>query len=190
SPSASRTSSAERRWPKWIGLKLPPSSPTRMMPGHSGRPADRCGRGRQSLVGRTSISYLAAALDEILVDRQFAQPHWAARMETVGRDPGFGTEAELAAVGEARRGVDVNRGRIDLALEARGGILVGGDDRVGKAGAMARDELDRLAKRIDNLDRKDEVQIFGVPVGFGRRFGRGQHGARALASAQLDARTL
>ncbi len=61
-------------------------------------------------------------------------------MQAIGADADLGAEAELEAVGEARRGVDEHRGRVDLGREAARRRVVGGDDRVGETRAVAADE--------------------------------------------------
>ena len=64
------------------------------------------------------------ALDHVLEGAQLAQPDRPARVQLLGRVADLGAHAELAAVGEARRGVDVDAGRVDAALEgARRGAL-------------------------------------------------------------------
>ena len=103
-PSASRTSSAARRCARWIGSKVPPRMPTPPL-----RP------------GAVSSADLAGAAHQVLVGRELAQPHRPARVQAVRADADLGAEAELEAVGEARRGVDEDRGRVDLVQEALGG---------------------------------------------------------------------
>src|SRR5690349_2877004 len=88
----------------------------------------------------TSCPDLAAALDYIFVSRQFLQAHRTARVQPIGRDAGFGAETELKTVGEAGRCVDINRGRIDFALEASRDGLVLRNDCVGETGAVLRDK--------------------------------------------------
>src|SRR6266436_4365382 len=55
-------------------------------------------------------AHLAVAANHVFVGSQLAQSHRAARMQAIGRDAGFGAEAEFEAVGEARRRVYVDRG--------------------------------------------------------------------------------
>src|SRR5580658_465626 len=131
--SISRTSSAARRCPKWIGLKLPPKIPTR--------------------ISIPSDPDLALAAHDVFVSRQFAQTHRPARVEAIGGNSGFGAEAEFESVGKARGRVDVNRSRIDLGFKARGGIQVVRDDGVGESRAVAADESDRFVDRIDHFHR-------------------------------------
>ena len=64
---------------------------------------------------------MAVALDDVLERAQLAQRDRPARVELLGRVADLGAHPELAAVGEARRGVDVDAGRVDALLErARG----------------------------------------------------------------------
>src|ERR1700738_3547231 len=104
-------------------------SPTRMIwgrPTQTGRALARrlpCvrRRGRSNLFARASTPHLSVAGDEVFVDGQFAQAHRAARVQAIGRDSGLCAEAELEAVGEAGRRVNVHGRRVDFVLKARGG---------------------------------------------------------------------
>ena len=53
---------------------------------------------------------LPVARDDVFVGRQFGKAHRTAGVELLGRDSHLGAEAELAAVGEGRRDVDVDAG--------------------------------------------------------------------------------
>ena len=65
---------------------------------------------------------LAVALDQVLERAQLAQADRAAGVQLLRRVADLGAHPELAAVGEARRGVDVDAGRVDAELEGpRGG---------------------------------------------------------------------
>ena len=87
--------------PRCGGLNVPPRMPTRATPAQA----------------RT----WPVALDQVLERAQLAQADRAAGVQLLRRVADLGAHAELAAVGEARRGVDVDAGRVDAALErARG----------------------------------------------------------------------
>ena len=77
---------------------------------------------------------LARAPAHVLVGAELGQTHGAACVHAVGRDAHLGAEQELAAVGEARAGVVIDAGAVDLGQVALGRRRVGGDDAV-------RDEL-------------------------------------------------
>ena len=64
------------------------------------------------------------ALHDVLERAQLAQPDRAARVELLRRVADLGAHAELAAVGEARRGVHVDAGGVDAALEGARGVDV------------------------------------------------------------------
>ena len=69
-----------------------------------------------------SSADVPVALDEVLERAQLAQADRPAGVQLLGRVADLGAHPELAAVGEARRGVDVHAGRVDAELErARGG---------------------------------------------------------------------
>ena len=99
-----------------------------------------------------------------MVAGEFAQAHGAAGVEFVGGDADLGAEAEFAAVGEAVGDIVENAGGVDRAQEAFGGGLVFGDDGVGVMRAVGVDVIDRLIDRVHDFDRKDEVEVFRVPV--------------------------
>ena len=58
-------------------------------------------------------------------------------MQLLGRVADLGAHPELAAVGEARGGVDVHAGRVDAELERPRRLGAAGDDRLGVARAVA-----------------------------------------------------
>ena len=157
SPSASRTSSAARRCPRWIGSNVPPRMPM---------PPLRC-----------SVPDLAGAAHQVLVGRQLAQTHRSACVQPVGADPDLGAEAELEAVGEAGGGVDEHRGRVDALEEARGGAVVLGDDGFGQLRAVRLDECERVVERRDDVDARmrsrysvsQSASVAGVTSGTIRR---------------------
>ena len=97
SPSWSRASMAHTRCPRCGGLNVPPSSPT-----------------------FGAYRHLAGALDQVPVGAQLAQADRAAGVQLLGRVGDLGAHAELAAVGEARRGVDVHAGGVDARAGTHG----------------------------------------------------------------------
>jgi hypothetical protein len=66
-----------------------------------------------------------------------------ARMHLAGGDADLGAHAELAAIGELRRGIVQQDGRIDLVEEALDGLGILGDDRFGVVRGKGLDMLDR-----------------------------------------------
>src|SRR4051812_34392169 len=91
-PSWAWASWARTRWPACGGLNVPPRMPRRRGPRGS---AD-----------------VPVALHEVLVRAQLAQADGAARVELVRGVADLRAHAELAAVGEAGRGVDVDARRV------------------------------------------------------------------------------
>src|SRR5690349_11577256 len=97
SACASRSSSATRRCARWMGSNVPPRTPT--------PPAAR--RAMRARAARLRLlADLTVATHLVLVRRELAQPHRSARVQAIGADADLGAEAELEAVGEARRRVD------------------------------------------------------------------------------------
>src|SRR4051812_12671101 len=105
------------------GLNVPPRMPTR----------------------KASAPDLARAVDQVLERAQLAQADRPAGVELLRGVADLGAHAELAAVGEARRGVDVDAGGVDARLERPRRREVGGHDRLRMTGAVGVDVLDRLA---------------------------------------------
>ena len=115
-PELRRSAScAQTRWPTWGGLNVPPSSPTRST-----------AQGR--IWPSPSTRYL-----NVHSSRSADRP---AGVQLLGRVADLGAHPELAAVGEARRGVDVDAGGVDAELEGARGARVAGQDRLGVARAV------------------------------------------------------
>lgn len=93
------------------------------------------------------LPHLPAAEDDVLRRRECLQAHRAARVELLGADADLRAEAELEAVGEARRGVDVDGGGVDLIEKAHRVLVVLRDDRFRVPGVVAVDVCDRLVER-------------------------------------------
>ena len=143
-PSWSRASWAQTRCPMCGGLNVPPRTP-------SVRATRRHG------------THVAVALDHVLVGAQLAQADRAAGVELLGRVADLGAHAELAAVGEARRRVDVDAGRVDAELERARRCRVARDDRLRVAGAVRVDVLDRLLDGVDDADGEHEREELRRP---------------------------
>ncbi|MNZ18866.1 hypothetical protein D3C78_358860 [compost metagenome] len=107
-------------------------------------------------------------------------------MQLVGGNTDFRAQAVLEAVGEAGRGVEHDRRRIDLGHELAGFTLVFADDRVGVVRAIVVDVLDGLVQAIDHTNRQDGVEVLGEPIVFAGRLGLDQR-TGTLAPAQFDA---
>ena len=171
-PSWTCASCAQTRWPRCGGLNVPAEDAER---------------------ARGSTPDVPVALDHVLVGAQLAQPDRAAGVELLGRVADLGAHAELAAVGEAGRRVDVDAGGVHAALERAGGVVVAGDDRLGVAGAVRVDVLDRLLDGVDDAARRAPARGTRCPsprrsrpsASAARSPGKR---ARAAVDAQLDAR--
>src|SRR3954465_131720 len=109
------------------GLNVPPSRPSR---------------------ATASGTDLAVALDQVLERAQLAQADRPAGVQLLRRVADLGAHAELAAVGEPRRRVDVDARGIDAQLERASGRGVAGDDRLRMTRAVRVDVLDGLLGRV------------------------------------------
>src|SRR5271165_3564303 len=91
-----------------------------------------------------SSADVSVSLDEVLEGAQLAQADGPPRVELLGGVADLRAHPELAAVGEAGRGVDVHTGGIHPELEGARAVGVGGDDRLRVPAAVAADVRDRL----------------------------------------------
>ena len=91
-------------------------------------------------------------------------------MELLGRDTDLSAEAELTAVGEACRSVDIYRRSIDLVLESAGIVEGLSDDAFRVAGAVFTDMSDSLADIVNDLDSDDKVVEFSSVLVLGSLF--------------------
>lgn len=80
---------------------------------------------------RQSGANLALACDEPFGGRQFGQATWPACVEFVGADTDFGTEAKLAAVVEAGRGVEHHGRAVNFVHKLLGGLNIPRDNHFG-----------------------------------------------------------
>src|SRR5262245_44126138 len=111
-----------------------------------------------------SLSDLSGAEHDVLEGSEALEPDRAARVQLVGRDADFRSQAVLVAVGKAGGGVHHDRARIHFAQEALRARLVLRDDGVGVLRAVVRDVADRLAEVPHDEHRQDGVEVLGVPV--------------------------
>jgi hypothetical protein len=70
---------------------------------------------RRGLAGDLSWPRLPAAMYAVFESRQLLDADRAPRVQPASRDADLGAEAELAAIGELRRGIVQNDRRIDFA---------------------------------------------------------------------------
>src|SRR5436190_15454539 len=149
------------RWAACGGLNEPPSRPMRIPLVWNGITllADCSINGATAGAAlcakslRRSRPRLPGAVDAIFEAGQLLGANWPAGVEFAGGDPDFGAEAELAAIGELRRGVMQHDRGIDLVEEPRSGASVLRHDRIGVMRAMIVDMRDRLIEAVDDTRR-------------------------------------
>jgi hypothetical protein len=112
---------------------------------------------------------LAVAENHPLLAGQPLQADRSARVDLVGRNSDFRTQAILETIGEARRGIDHHRRRIDLTQETQRLRVVLGDDRIGVVRSVAVDVPDGFVETGNHLDRDDRRQEFAGEIVLGRR---------------------
>src|SRR5256884_2096518 len=154
------------------GLNEPPSRPMRMPSVWKGMACAAdcdCISRVTACTGLRSRPRLPGAVNAIFEACQLLGANRAAGVEFAGGNPDLRAEAELAAIGELRRGVVQYDRRIDLAEEFLGSLYILGHDRVGVARAVILDMRDRVIDAVDDTRGDDGVEIFGVPVLVGCR---------------------
>ena len=82
------------------------------------------------------------SLDEPFVGGHLVESHRTTRPQFLGADAYLCSKTELGSVGEARGGIHIHAGGIDLRLELLGGLGVLGDDTLAMAAAVGADMLD------------------------------------------------
>src|SRR6202051_1143984 len=102
---------------------------------------------------------LSAAADAVLETGELFDADRTAGVQPAGGDADFGAEAELAAVGDLRRGVVQRDRRIPFGQEFFRRGFVRGDDRVGVMRAIALDMIDRRIDAVDPAGGADGVEI-------------------------------
>src|SRR3954463_11282126 len=155
------------------GLNEPPSRPIRMPLVWKGMACAADGDGIDRVTAGTRVCSrprLPGAVDAIFETRQLLGADRPPRVEFARSNSDLRAEAELAAVGELRRGVVQHDRRIDLAEEFCGGATVFRHDRIGVMRAVALNVSERLVEAIDDARRDDGVFVFGVPVLIGSGF--------------------
>src|SRR6188472_1640820 len=115
------------------------------------------------------LTYLAVAVDDVLVGRQLAQTDRSTRVQLLGRVADLGPHAELEAIGEAGRGVGVDDGGVNSSGETLRSLGRRADDRLRVSGAVSVDMVDRLVERVDDGNGQLQVEVLGVPVRVGGR---------------------
>src|SRR6476469_8600789 len=85
---------------------------------------------------------LPGTANPVLEAGQLLDADRPARMHTAGGDADFGAHAELAAVGELRRGVVEDDGAVDFGHELVGRGLIRRDYRIGVMRAVMFDVID------------------------------------------------
>ena len=100
------------------------------------------------------LSHLPVAVEYVFVGNERFQPHGAARVQLLRGNADLRAEAEHAAVGKARGGVDVHRRRIDFAGEAARRGQIAGDDALAVVAGIAADVGDGLVDAGNDLYRQ------------------------------------
>mmetsp|Transcript_56031 Transcript_56031/g.121970 ORF Transcript_56031/g.121970 Transcript_56031/m.121970 type:complete len:241 (+) Transcript_56031:131-853(+) len=143
--------------------------------GEEGAPRPERGRRRQlhrlvrKLLApfREVLGNVAAAVELVLVDHEPLNSHRAARVDAVCAHANLRAKSVTLAVGEARRRVDVDSGRIDETGEVLGGGGRLRHDGVGVVRRVRVDVLDRFLDGRDGLDGDGELEELRVEVDVG-----------------------
>src|SRR3569833_1344962 len=107
---------------------------------------------------------LSAAMDAVFEARQLLDADRPARMKLAGGNPDLGAEAELAAIGELRRGVMQHDRGIHLIEEFLSRRRILGHDGVGVMRAVLVDMRDRSIDAGDHFGGDDRIEIFRAPI--------------------------
>src|SRR5208282_391029 len=136
---------------------------------------------------RPSSASLPATAYDVFVAGQLLDADRSARMKFIGTDADFRAHSEFAAVGELCGGVMQHDRAVDPVEEAFGGCGIGGHDRIRVARAVMLDVRDCRVDAVDDAYGNDGVEIFGVPILFGRRLDARIGLPRRLVAADFTA---
>src|SRR5664280_2899763 len=175
SPRRAQASDAIARWARCGGSNVPPMTPM-----------------RASAAAIASGPDLPVAPELVLDAGELLQADRAPGVQLLGGDAHLGAEAELAAVGEARRRIDVDAGRVDLGREPPRGAEVLRHDGLRVARAVGGDVLQCLVQRVDDPDGELQRQELGLVVHLVGPLEGGvlEHVRRPLVDHKVDAASL
>src|SRR3990172_3949835 len=134
------------------------------------------------------VTDLALAEHDKLGTRKLLESHRASGVKLLRTDADLRPEPELPPVGKPGRGVDEDDPGIHLAQEALRATIVARHDPLRQARAVPVDVRHRLLKGAHDLDGQDQVEILGLPIGFGGLANMGQDRPRSWATLELDPR--
>ena len=86
------------------------------------------------------------------------------RVQFAGADAQLGAKAIAKAIGEARRDVVIDAGRINSLHKMCRRLAILGDNGFRMSGAVAIDVLNGFVDTVDDLDRYNQIGILGCPV--------------------------
>ena len=107
---------------------------------------------------------LSVSANDVFVAVEFFQPHGASGVQFLGGDPHFAAETELAAVGKARRNIDVNRRGVNQGGELCGVIIVLRQDRVAVSGGMLCNVCNGGIGAVHHGYGEDVIKKFRIKV--------------------------
>src|SRR3569623_1083998 len=184
-PSSSSKSIAGRRWPKWMGSKVPPRRPIMNQRAPAMREVqNEC---RRPVPCKALLPDMPLPQHDELLTREPFESDRSAHVYLVGADADLRTETVFEAIGETRRGVHHHRARIHLAQETPRARVILGDDGVGVLRAVALDVGERRIEIGAHAHREDGRQEFRAPIAVARGLSARHEVARARTAAQLDA---
>ena len=116
--------------------------------------------------------------------------HGTEGVDLARADADLGAQAELAAIIEARRGVDYHGRRIDPFDELARFLIIRRDNGFRMFRTVALDVMDRFVHVLHDAHGKDQIEIFFSPIGVGSCFNPRHQRASILAAAHLYPRGL
>ena len=98
---------------------------------------------------------MAGAFDHVLVRCQLRSTDRAAGVHPPGRNTNLCAHAKLTTIGKLGGGVVDDDGGVNLSLEPRCGVGIGGDDRFGVVRSVCVHVRNRLIKIINDPNSQD-----------------------------------
>lgn len=130
---------------------------------------------------------MTVASDDIFLADHLSNAQRASCVELLRGDTYLRTEAEFAAVGKPRGGVDIDGRCVHTARKGLGSRVILGDYRLAVTRAVFIDVRDGFVNIVNYPCADDKVKVFPAPILLGRRLGIRQYLTYRLIASYRNA---
>jgi hypothetical protein len=132
--------------------------------------------------------HVALPYQAIFVDDQPIQPYRAPSVCFIGTDTYLRAFAKPKAICKTCRGIMHDGRRVHLLQELGGRLWGFCENGIGMPGAVLIDVGNSLLQAVNNAQRNDKIEIFGIPIFYSRLQDVRENRPRRRASAHLHTR--